>query len=488
MATDVSRNTLPSKRNKAPDANRRESLFVSGAFWRVLIVLAMLGSAVVVGLRPSWLYLAVPVLVIGTIVLIQRPQLGLYALIVCALAVPFGAGTGSDTSINAGMLVLGGLLLMWLIEGFVRRTLSIQDHPTTLPLIVFLVIAVIAFFTGQLDWFPRVDPAPIRAQLGALSLFFLSAAAFWLGAFRLRQVNWLRNMMWVFFGVGALWVFGLLLPPTQSLVTWMFERGSSGATGSVFWVWMVGLAFGQALLNTQLRQSLRVVLLVLVAGSLYTLLVPFRAWSSGWVPTTVTLAVIIWLGFPRYRPVLLAAGIAVALVQGLTLITGVINEGDNSYSYLTRVAAAQTLWQLIQHNPVLGFGPANYYFYTPLFSILGYYNLRFNSHNNYVDLVAQTGFLGLIAFFWFAISVGKYILSVRLRVPNGFARAYVISAFAAWVGTLVSGALGDWFLPFVYNIGFFGFRSSMLAWLFLGGVITLDRLSAKQSSQHHGTP
>jgi hypothetical protein len=30
-------------------------------------------------------------------------------------------------------------------------------------------------------------------------------------------------------------------------------------------------------------------------------------------------------------------------------------------------------------------------------------------------------------------------------------------------------------LPFVYNIGIAGFRASMLAWLFLGGLVALEQ-------------
>jgi len=37
--------------------------------------------------------------------------------------------------------------------------------------------------------------------------------------------------------------------------------------------------------------------------------------------------------------------------------------------------------------------------------------------------------------------------------------------------------LVDWFLPFVYNTGFPGLRTSVLAWMFLGGLAALDQVS-----------
>jgi hypothetical protein len=44
-------------------------------------------------------------------------------------------------------------------------------------------------------------------------------------------------------------------------------------------------------------------------------------------------------------------------------------------------------------------------------------------------------------------------------------------------GTIVLGMLGDWVLPFVYNIGLGGFRSSILAWLFLGSLVSLEQMA-----------
>ena len=75
------------------------------------------------------------------------------------------------------------------------------------------------------------------------------------------------------------------------------------------------------------------------------------------------------------------------------------------------------------------------------------------------------------------MEVGKLGWQLRSRVPEGFAKAYVYGAIGGLAGTLVAGMLGDWVLPFVYNIGFAGFRASVLAWLFLGGLVALGRIT-----------
>ena len=63
------------------------------------------------------------------------------------------------------------------------------------------------------------------------------------------------------------------------------------------------------------------------------------------------------------------------------------------------------------------------------------------------------------------------------RVPEGFAKAYVYGALGGLAGMLVAGMLGDWVLPFVYNIGFAGFRASVLGWIFLGGLVALEQMT-----------
>jgi MFS family permease len=113
--------------------------------------------------------------------------------------------------------------------------------------------------------------------------------------------------------------------------------------------------------------------------------------------------------------------------------------------------------------------------YTPLFPILGYY-IEFNSHSQYVDLIAQVGFLGLACFLWFFGEIGRLSMSLRERVPEGFTKAYVYGVIGGIAGTLVAAALVDWVLPFVYNIGMQGFRGTVLAWIFLGGLVSIEQI------------
>jgi hypothetical protein len=152
---------------------------------------------------------------------------------------------------------------------------------------------------------------------------------------------------------------------------------------------------------------------------------------------------------------------------------------NNAFSVSARFEAYRIVYELAKINPLFGLGPANYYYYTSLIPILGWH-VQFNSHMQYIDLIAQIGFIGLGCFFWFVWEIWKLGLKLQHQAPNGFPRAYVYGALGGLVGMLVAGILGDWLLPFVYNVGLGGFRSSVLGWLFLGGLVAIENFKSRK--------
>jgi GT2 family glycosyltransferase len=63
---------------------------------------------------------------------------------------------------------------------------------------------------------------------------------------------------------------------------------------------------------------------------------------------------------------------------------------------------------------------------------------------------------------------------------DGFVVAYVYGVLGGFVATVMSGMLGDWVLPYVYNITIRGMRAAMLPWLFLGGLLALEQILIRQ--------
>jgi len=412
------------------------------------------------------IYFARLLLVSGVVLaLLHQPALGPVLLILVSLVVPSPYFPGG---LNVAVLFMAMLACLWLLQMLVRlgQTKFVRSQPVK-PLLAFVLVVILAFIVGQLRWFPTVSSAPLDAQLGAVAIFVLSAAAFLLVANQVRDLRWLQAMTWAFLSVGALHVGSWLVP---SLLGPLGGRLQLGATSnSMFWVWMAALSFSQALYNRKLHPGWRIALGLLVVGILYKSVVLNDDWKSGYMPVIVALFAIIGVRFGR-------AGLLLALLvvwPANYLASSAI--ATDEYSYATRMEAWGIVLGMLKVNPFFGFGPANYYWYTPLFLIRGW-SVNFSSHNQYVDILAQTGIVGLICFLWFVLVLGWLGWSLKDRAPEGFARAYVYGALGGLAGMLVSGMLADWFLPFTYNIGLTGFRGSVLAWLFLGGLVSIEQM------------
>jgi 4-amino-4-deoxy-L-arabinose transferase-like glycosyltransferase len=259
---------------------------------------------------------------------------------------------------------------------------------------------------------------------------------------------------------------------------------ATGASGSLTWIWLAALAGAQAALNAALNWRLRVLLALAVVAELYLALGAGREWVAGWMPALVALATVAFLAAPRLMALAAAVG-GVALAGRIAALLGrVLSTGDNQYSLDTRLDAARILLtDVLPANPLLGLGPSNYYQVTPLFPIRGY-SVNFSSHSTYVDLLLQTGILGLACFAWLIWVIARAGWRVRAGAPSGFARAYALGALGALAGMLAAGAIGDWLLPFPYNVTLDGLSASLPGWVFLGGLVALGRARELLQLQH----
>lgn len=414
----------------------------------------------------STLILASLVCILLVLLFLNRPMIGILLLIPACIVVPLELGTGTNTTIHAGILLLLLLMGLWALNALAARRLpTIPRSGPILGLIALVIVATIAFASGQLSWF-RTPGAPLRAQIGGLLVFVLSAGAFLIVAYRLHGLEPLKWMTWMYLGFGAYCIVGRLVPAVGQFTLRIVQRS---AAESLFWTWLVALGAGQLLFNRHLTRTIRCFLACLIVGLFYVALSQGADWKSGWVPPAVAL---ILLGLLRW-PCLIPIAVFGAAFIAVDFLSAVI--GSDAYSYSTRLEAWQVLGKMLYRNPVFGFGPANYYWYTPLYAIRGYY-VSFSSHSQYVDLLLQTGIAGLSCFVWFVWGIGALGWRLRRQVPTGFACGYVYGALGGITGTLVAGALGDWVLPFVYNIGLKGMRTTIPAWLFLGGLIVLERM------------
>jgi hypothetical protein len=445
------------------------------ATW-VIIVGLILASMLVspfaaMGSLPLLLIVLLYLGICTIIILVKFPNLGLAFLVVASLIVPLNLNTGTHSSINISMLLVILLAGLWLLDMLVRqRKITLLPSRTVMPGILFCVVVVISFGFGQLAWF-NARGAPLPTQLAQLFLFILSVVGFLLVAHRVHGTRVLEWMVWLFIGIGGLFIVARLVTPLAGILLPFFQRA---VWDSLFWTWLIALLYSQLFFNTEIKKIWRATVFALLIATLYISLVVAVDWTSGWLPGVAAMGIITWIGFPQHRRKLVLLVLAGAAFKYQSIL-GILMVGDNEYSLMTRLEAWRIMGEVIKANPLFGLGPANYYWYSALFPILGYY-VPFNSHNNYVDILAQTGLIGLACFLWLSVEIGRVGLRLKTTVPAGFPRAYVYGSIGGLGGMLVAGMLGDWIIPFVYNVGLDGFRASILGWMFLGGLVALEKL------------
>lgn len=458
----------------------------------VAVVVATLAVSALLALRVS---VPLALLLCGAIafaLLLLRPALGLVAVAVLSFTLPVTLGTGSEVSLTTPVVLIPVLILAWLVDGMRNRTIRLPASPTTLPLLLFVGSGFLSLLAGTAYWDPTV-PRPgnlLLVQLGQLAIFTLSAALFLVAADLGARGRWLERTTYAFLVAGALSVVAaFLLPGISHALNWPIARliGSG-----MFWTWLAAMAVGQLLHNHKLPRLARLGLVFLLGASAYVVWISQHDWISGWLPFTVALLTVVWIRvWRRNRVAGLATGAALLVLAVLLyplVFTYVGGERELQISWGGRQILYQAVFELVKKHPILGLGPAAYRHYAfTRWLWLGagralYVRPLVSSHNNYIDIYAQNGLVGLISFVWFLIALATVTWRLAPRFRGDFREGYVVGALGGLAGTFAAMTLVDWFLPFVYNVGFNGLRSSAIAWMFLGGVVALEQKAKSEAT------
>ena len=458
-----------------------------GPLIKLAVIGAILFLSAMFGSRPSFelaLLLAFGlILVVASIVLIRQLELGLFLLIPVSLSVKIILNTGTAVPLNLTLVLCGWLIAIWVLRMFVQdREVRLFPSRTAAPALAFALATSLSLIAGNVRWIEKAaEGASMAAQFGAWMLYVLPMGIFLLVGNQIRDIRLLRKLTWLFLAWGGVYIatrlFGIV-----ALRDGLFNTIRS--LGSIFWIYLAAMAFGQFFFNHELRLRFRIGLGLLVLGTFYVAVVQSWGWMSGWLPPMAAVATMIWLRSTRWRILLVCALLGFAFMNSSVIYDWFFSTTEH-YTVVSRQATYPIMFELIRANPILGLGPANYYHYTTLFPILGWY-VKFNSHSNYVDIVAQTGLLGMGIFVWLVIEIGLLGLRLLKQVQDGFSRGYIYGALGGLAAMLGAGFMGDWFLPFVYNVGFAGFRSSIFAWLFLGGLVAIEQINANQPEANKG--
>lgn len=455
------------------------------AWWlRLALVVGALLAAILIGLRPNSQLVQLAALLAaaaaGWLALNRYPAASLVALVPLAFLADWQLGTGTNVALNATFLMSMALVGAWLARMFiVERRLHLEPTPANAPALLFLLAVSLAWAASFLPWLPEAGEKPsLPAQLGAYLLYVLPVAACLLAANTLDTSRWVRRLTWVFLGCAAVYLLFQVIPWSAEPVKRFFVDAPTGH--AVYWALLVSLSLGQALFNRELRSYVRLGLAGTALLAFAFILATRPQWLAGWLSALIAIFSLLWLWDWRLGALVGLPGLALVWMNFGRLYDYFFSE-TQAWSTLTRVVTWPIVWELFKVNPLSGLGPANYHYYVSNYSYFGYF-LRFNTHNNYFDILLQAGAIGLLSFL--ALAGAIFVSGWRLRraSQDGFTRGYANGMCAALAAVLASGFMADYFLPFVYNVGVYGFQTSVFFWLFAGGLLSLYAIEKKKDA------
>jgi len=350
--------------------------------------------------------------------------------------------------IDAGAAVL---FLMWAGQQLSSPTIEIKGNPLFAPMISFGVVAIIQLIGGFTVYrYATKSHALLYLAFGGLCFLMVQC---------LRRTWQVKTMAAILTGYGALVALFALL---QSI----------SANGKLYWVrtpsaggWIYGPYVNHnhyAGLMEMLAPVALVVALSHYSRGMAKLAASFAAAlmastiflsgsRGGMVAFVVqmTLLAAILLRSRTSKRTILAAGVFAALTLGmLTWIGGtelmermstLHTSAHAELSSGTRLAIDRDSWRAFLHRPVLGWGLGTFADIYPQFRSF-YSNFVVNeAHNDYLQLLVETGAAGFATMLWFLLITYREALRKLARWPADINGSIALATVLGITGILVHG-------------------------------------------------
>ena len=239
---------------------------------------------------------------------------------------------------------------------FYERGIHIKPSPLNLPLLAFLVSALISWLIGYVvwDWKVVVEKNILNVQIGQYALFLFSFAAMYLTAHQDLSEKHLKSwlVIIVIIGMGEI---------ALEYFLGIYVGRNNGILGSLF-VFPLVLLAAQFLFNPQFSTGGR--LATIAAAGIWLLWAYRNLDSKGvWVPALIGLAIVVLI---RNWKLTLVGGIAVGIVVFLqwdVLQATLFAPELGSNSMVRPLIWKDIAGMVLPRSPLFGLGLANYFYY-----------------------------------------------------------------------------------------------------------------------------
>ena len=402
-------------------------------------------------------------------------EFGMLAIVLTAGLVSFFTlPTGRESRIVVSLLITFVLLATWLFQmGWVERRIAVRPSPINRPVFTFVIVMILSYLWSlafrdpiMFIWssFPMVQVVALIVNITFPLLLLLVAN-------KLNDPVWIGRLVVIFILLGVTSI--ILYFTNQTIHDWFMYRGTRG----LFSMWVAALALSLALFHRKLPTWLRVLLVGLVLLLIYRYFFLGRSWVSGWLPMFVALMAVVYLRSKRAFVILAVLGAIYLSFNFTYYFNNIVLAEEQEGSGTGRVELWERNLAHVANHPLLGVGPAGY----------AIYNMTYHpsdarsTHNNYFDILAQTGIIGFAAFLWLFGTLIHLARKTRshLAARGDVLEAFSVAALAGGIGTIVGMMLGDWVMPFAYNQTIAGFDNAAHTWILLGAMVALYHMAAE---------
>ncbi len=406
---------------------------------------------------------------IGAVLLVyNNMEKTLILFVMVSTALNLGVGTGTGTPITLTLMLLLLMIGLWSFRVFIqeRSAATLAPTPANIPILLFGIVVIISMWWSTYYVEPDLRYAFADKfnprMMTALVLIISSITPLLFGSF-IRRESTLKFIVAWFVGYGLVSVAILVGIPS------IFPHNVFNIRGQ-FPAWVVLLAAGQILFNTKLPNYMRLLTLAAAGGWSYVQFVLGLSWVSGWLPIVAGVGIIGLI----YSRKLVFIGLIGVVIFGLLNIDTIntMLEAENEESGETRLDAGEHTFKILGQHFLFGTGPAGYYFYLNGESHL--------SHNNYLDIVSQTGVVGFALYIAIWLGLGWMCWKALQTSPPGtFLYGLAASLIGCWFVTMLSMALGDWVTPFPYTQGLAGISYTIWHWMMPGLAIAIYLINTR---------